>query len=226
MASLRRSSTFNSCADFSISMSERFNPAKTSSVINFIGALLVLLTCSGAAYSASSPPKMRPYSGIGVLVLPLPALEPYHLYEEPGIFRQGELNGAKTSGNEWIFGVPKKRTTLIVVARKNNWLKVCYDDAGREAWIDTQHRGTFQTWEQFMKGQVVRLLPGLRKPYYQMYRQPWGITSSTLTPKQPFKVLRLENDWIMVMPDQNTIGWLRWRDEDGRILTGSGPELK
>lgn len=186
------------------------------------------MLCSVSAYSAASPPKLRPYSGIGIAVLQGPDSgpdrgKPLHLYEEPGIFRRGELNVAVTSGNDSVFGVQGNSIRLIVVARKGNWLRVCYDDAGREAWIDIQHRGIFQTWDQFLKGQVSRLLPGLSKKYYQLFRQPGRDPLSTLTPNKFFKALKLDNDWVMVMSDQNTVGWLRWRDEDGRLLVGTGP---
>ena len=191
----------------------------------------MLLSCSDSAYSAASQPKMRPYSGIGIVVLQdsdssLDRGEPFQLYEEPGIFRLGVLNRADTSGNEWVFGVRGNQIPLIVTARKGGWLKISYDNAGREAWIDSQRRGTFHSWDNFLKGQFSRLLPGLRKEYYRIYRQPERNPLSTLTPTQLFKVLKLENDWVMVMSDQNTIGWLRWRDEDGRLLVGVGSDLK
>lgn len=197
----------------------------------FIGGLLLVLVCSNSSYSAASPSKMRPYSGIGVVLLNaansiLNQDEPFYLYEEPGIFRQGELSGAIIPVNEWVLGVQKSHIPLIVMARKGGWLKVCYDDAGREAWLDPQRRGTFQSWDQFMKGQMSHLLPGLFKQYYQLYREPERNPLSTLTPVQQFKVLKLENDWFMVMSDQKTIGWLRWRDEDGRLLVGVGSDLK
>ena len=194
--------------------------------------LLLVMVCPGLAHSASvNSPKMRPYCGIGIVVLQAPdsdpgRTEPFNLYEEPGIFRRGELDSASTSANEWIFGMQKGRIPLIVTARKGSWLKVCYDDAGREAWIDPQRRGIFQSWDQFLKGQMSRLLPALRKQQYQMYRQPARSPLAVLTPKHLFKVLKLENDWAMIMCDQNTIGWVRWRDEDGRLLVGPGSDFK
>jgi hypothetical protein len=198
----------------------------------FLGSLLlVLLAYSTSAHSAASPPKMRPYSGIGIVFLNssdsgINQGEPFYLYEEPGIFRQGELGGSIISVNERVFGVQKAQIPLIVMARKGDWLRVCYDDAGREAWLDPQRRGTFQPWDQFMKGQMSHLLPGLFKQYYQLYKEPERNPLSTLTPVQQFKVLKLDSDWVMVMSDQKTIGWLRWRDEDGRLLVGVGSDIK
>lgn len=186
--------------------------------------LMLALAWSGSVCGAASQPKMRPYSGIGVVLLHsgLERMDPVLLYEEPGIFRRGELNDAGSTGNEWIFGDQDGRLQLIAMARRGSWLKVCYDDAGREAWIDAKRRVTLLSWDQFLKGRVGRLLPGLRKQYYQLYRQPDREPLSALTAVQPFKVLKLDNDWAMVMPDQNTIGWVRWRDEDGRLLLGTG----
>jgi hypothetical protein len=39
-----------------------------------------------------------------------------------------------------------------------------------------------------------------------------------MTPKQAFRVVKVQRDWVMVLLDQNTLGWLRWRDDDGRLL--------
>lgn len=193
--------------------------------------MLVLLVFSTSASSAANQPKMRPYSGIGILILQAPganldAGKPFQLYEEPGIFRLGELNIANTTGNEWVFGPDAGQIPLVVTARKGKWLRICYDDAGREAWINTSRRGSFQPWERFLKGRFSRMLPGLGKEYYQMHQYPDSNPLSALTPKQMFKVIKLDDDWVMVMSDQNKIGWLRWRDDDGRLLVGVGPEPK
>lgn len=114
----------------------------------------------------------------------------------------------------------KGASPLIVSARKGEWLRVYFDDAGREAWVDPQDKGDFQTWEQFLKLGTGHLLPALQPRYYQLRQQPDGKLLGTLTPKQVFKVLRLENAWSMVLTEQSQIGWLRWRDEDGRLLLG------
>jgi hypothetical protein len=99
-------------------------------------------------------------------------------------------------------------------------LRVFYDDAGREAWVEPQNRGHFQSWEQFLKLQTVHMLPSLQPQYYKLQQQPGGKLLATLTSKQVFKVLRIEDAWSMVLTNQTVIGWLRWRDEDGRLLVG------
>jgi len=145
--------------------------------------------------------------------------EPVYLYKDPGLSRLGVLDSAKLSGNEWVLGTQTSGVPLVVLARKGNWLKVCYDDAGREAWINPG-RKTYQLWDRFFKSRTSHMLPGLRKQYYQLYQQPDLKPGAMLTPKQVFKVLKLENDWAMIVSDQTSIGWLRWRDEDGRLTIG------
>jgi SH3-like domain-containing protein len=166
---------------------------------------------------------MRPYTGIGVVVFrqsDKSQIQELQLYKEPGLSRVGVLNRARLSGNEWVFGPYEGPSPLVVSARKGDWLKIYYDNAGREAWIDPQNKGHFESWEQFLRQQTGRLLPGLQQKYYQLQQQPGGRLLATLSPKQVFKVLKLENDWGTVLTDQAQIGWLRWRDEDGRLLIG------
>jgi hypothetical protein len=165
---------------------------------------------------------MRPYTGIGVLVLKgtNDEPEPLYLYEEPGLSRQDRLNFDRLPGYTWVFGASTFPVPLIVMGRKGIWLRVVYDDAGREAWLNPDRSGSFQTWEHFFKSHVASVLPGLQNRYLQIYQKPGGTVLTSLTPRQFFKVLRIVNDWAMVMTDQNSLAWLRWRDEDGRLLIG------
>ena len=190
-------------------------------------ALLVgLAGITRIADCAAVPPRMRPYSGIGVIVLPGTTSEqeleePLYLYQEPGISRIGALDSAVLTGNQWLLGGQDGDCLLIVMARKGSWLLVCYDDAGREGWIDPKRRGVFEPWEPYLKRNVSRMLTGLSARYYQMYRQPGLDPGTMLTPPhQLLRVLKIEDDWAMVLADQTTIGWLRWRDEDGRLTIG------
>lgn len=187
--------------------------------------LFMVPSLSHAAPTAAKSQRMRPYAGIGVLQLTIqPAAdqespEPFLLYEEPAVSRLGDLN--LNSGRppfEWVFGASRGSVPLIVMARKGGWLRVTYDDAGREAWLAPGRRGLFLTWDFYLKRHTAHLLPGLQKKYYALFQQPGNGTLFSLTPKLSFRVLRLDNDWAMVMLDQKTLGWLRWRDEDGRLL--------
>jgi hypothetical protein len=166
---------------------------------------------------------MRPYTGIGILMLPVAANDlndSLPLYEEPGLSRLGSLKPGRIPRYDWIFGAASSAKQLIVTGRKGPWLRVAFDDAGREAWLNPKRPAAFQTWEFFLKDHVSSLLPGLQKKYYQLYQHPGRTVMAQLTARQFFKVLRLDDDWAMVMYDQNTLGWLRWRDEDGRLLIG------
>lgn len=182
--------------------------------------IMTLVAISSVAAAPSPPPKMRPYVGIGILLLPITVSDPVILYEEPGLSRVGELNRAKIPPLEWIIGPSPVVQPLIVMARRGTWLQVAYDDAGREAWLNPSRQMTFQVWELFFKGHVSRLLPGLQKKYYQVFQEPGISPLAVLTVKQPFKVLQFEGDWAIVLIEQNALGWLRWRDDDGRLLIG------
>ncbi|KAB0667543.1 hypothetical protein F6V25_02265 [Oryzomonas japonica] len=193
-----------------------------------IYALAITLLLLMAAPAVSQQP-MRPYSGIGVLLLAVEhgessvQQEPFYLYEEPAVQRIGVLDSGRTPPYEWLFTGNTSRVPLIVTARKGEWLQVAYDDAGRLGWLEPRHRGEVQPWSALLKGKPCRLLPGLRKQYYQIFRQP-GKTPLALPAlaKQSFRVVKLDGDWALAMPDQSTLGWLRWRDEDGRLLISVG----
>ena len=188
----------------------------------------MLLTVTTVTAAPSTITKMRPYAGIGILLLPLEKNDPAEslpIFEEPALLRLGELNRTKIPPFEWILGSSPVVQPLIVMARKGTWLRVAYDDAGREAWLNPSRTMNFQTWDLYYKGHFSRLLPGLQKKYYQVFHQPASLPLAVLTMKQSFKVLQFEGDWAMVLIEQNALGWLRWRDEDGRLLIGIVTEL-
>lgn len=165
---------------------------------------------------------MRPYTGIGLLLLKVNPdkdniAEPLFLYEQPGIFPIGEFNAGLAPPHDWFFGADAALLPLFVMSRKGNWLEVAYDDAGREAWLNPGRRGVFRSWQIFLKGKTCYLLPGLQKRHYRMTQNPAG-TKLSLSPKDHFKIVKIENDQALVMLNSQTIGWLNWRDEDGRLL--------
>lgn len=195
------------------------------------GVLMIVVilfsSCLQAAPISPLAARMRPYTGIGVVILTIALGEngmaptQLQLYDDPAIYRLGELEIATIPRDEWIFGLDTESVPLIVMARKGEWLRVVYDAAGREAWINPRSRGTFYLWETFFKDQSGHLLSGLKKRYYQIFSEPGIGPLVSLPPRLPFTVTTLDGDWIhLIIPDQKVKGWLRWRDEDGRLLIG------
>jgi hypothetical protein len=129
----------------------------------FLFQLLALPVSSKAAPVVVQPGKIRPYAGIGILLLaPLQesaADSPGSpvLYEEPSVFRIGTLDATKAPPYEWIFGSGDYATRLIVTSRKGGWLRVVYDEAGREAWLKPPPQGQVPDMEQFPEGAVCQL---------------------------------------------------------------------
>lgn len=205
----------------------RFGPFPRVVVAAVLVLASLLPACLRAAPLTPQPPAMRPYAGIGVLLL-APALdEPgvlprqLPLYDEPAIYRRGVLEIPRVPRHASIFGPDGGQIPLIVMARKGAWSRVVYDDAGREAWIDPGRRGTYYAWDSFFVARSGFLLPGLQKRLYQLFRAPGSEPLISLSPGQVFGIAGLEGDWIrLVANDRNPEGWLRWRDEDGRLLIG------
>ena len=197
-------------------------------VLFFVIAVLLIpvLVYPDSLPTASPVTRMRPYAGIGVLLLPMASLgpdEPFgrlRLHDEPSMSRLENAELAKAPRHQWIFAMDEETLPLLVMARKADWLKVTYDDAGREGWIKPGQRHGFEAWEDFWVGRVVRLLPGLQKRHYQYYGQPAREPLADVTPQQLFRVIQVDNDWVRVQGDRNFSGWLRWQDEDGRLLIG------
>lgn len=192
-----------------------------------VTVLLVAALLSPASLMAAPPAgRVRPYAGIGLLVLPVASLvddEPFgrlRLYDQPAMSRLEHAKLAGAPRHEWIFAMNADSLPVIVTARKGEWLKVAYDDAGREGWIKPWWRSELETWDDFFKGRPVRLLPGLQKRYYQLFGQPGAEPLAGAGPHQLFEVALLDSDWALVRDDRNLSGWLRWRDEDGRLLIG------
>ncbi len=182
--------------------------------------LLILLTAIPSL--ADAAPRMRPYTGIGVLQLPSTAdSEPFRLYNEPGIFRCCDIEPASLKRlNEWLFG-EDEGSFLLVVDRKGDWLEVEHDDAGRTGWLMPERRCIYKPWNQFLKGKQVRFLNISPKKFMQVLTSPGGSPQGRqLSAKEPMKVILAQEDWLYVLLNQNNAGWVRWRDNDGRLLVG------
>lgn len=176
------------------------------------------------ASSPGAPPPPRPDTGIGTLVVsafPGTADPPeLILYREPGVGRIAGKSVAAFPHLAQFLKAPPGEYPLVVTARKGMWLQVIHDDAGRAAWLEPRRAWPFVPWDEILKGRGARLLRGLKKPYYipvdEGGKAVPGLES--LTPERGFRIIEVEGDRIRVIIDLTVTGWLRWRDEDGRLL--------
>lgn len=186
--------------------------------------LITLFLCSAAGAAPRSP---RPEAGIGVLFV-RPSLSDRDgasplviLYREPGVGRIGEWRAASLP----FLSLPAEErggTPLAVMAKRGGWFRVAYDDAGRSGWVEGERGWSFLPWDEYLKGKGVRLLPGLRKPYYILRSAPADHAPElrTLSPENSLRVVEVAGDRARVLLDLVVMGWLPWRDEDGRLLVG------
>jgi hypothetical protein len=186
--------------------------------------LLALLLLLLPLMAAGAQPHLRPLAGIGFIgpqsFLHDISPEQLVLYREPGIGRLPEhditefplLNQAN---NSTIPGI-----RLAVTGRKGEWVRVIYDDAGREGWITPPRHWGYHPWDRFLKGREVRLLSGLKKELYLLRPEPDPDTraSVTIERRQRMRVIEVMGDWMLVVIDLSGTGWLRWKDDDGRLL--------
>lgn len=200
--------------------------------LRLLGFLLALFYFACFADAAPAPrftPKPRPAAGIGILTLKKPHAESQEtiiLYEEPGLIRTAAIDPLFAAPFEHIFGSHSSVRHLIVTARKQEWLKVIYDDAGREGWLKTNFGADFKPYADWLRQPLTQILPGLQKKYYELHRTADGTHIGNLPPKQNFKILAIRNSWAQILTEQNQFGWLQWKDDDGRLLIGIAPANK
>jgi hypothetical protein len=169
----------------------------------------------------AAPAKARPLAGTGLLRLPVQTLAPAEivLYREPGV---GRIQVAGIADLPVLKQSPSAESYcyLPVIARKRGWLKIIYDDSEHDAWIERRNGWLFLSWDEFLTGARVNMARGLRKEFYQPRREPLPSAEllESVEKRQPLAVLQVEGDWIRIAAGENMGGWLRWRDDNGRLL--------
>jgi hypothetical protein len=182
-------------------------------------SLIILFAAFSLAEAAPLP--LRPCAGIGVLALrPQPGEEKVGapLYREPGVERLGVAEG----GSLPRLAGTAQEPLVAVAARKGDWALVAFDDAGREGWIAVSRWWSYRSWEDFLPGRRVFVLPGLRKGWYAVKGEPGerGADRAWLAREQGVVVRRIEGDWMLL---EAPSGWFRWRDGDGRLTISLQP---
>ena len=176
-------------------------------------SLMLCALFAVAAHAALLPP--RPYAGCGVL-LAYPVSGPdtsrIVVYQEPGLQRIAELEMAALPR---LAGDPRQ-PLFAVSATRGGWIRLAYDGAGREGWIEPPRAWEYRPWDEFLAGRPVRVLPGMKKVLYALRGDPreQGPERGVVSRDQQVRVVQVEEDWARL---QAPSGWFRWRDGDGRL---------
>lgn len=181
----------------------------------------ILLSCSPALTASE-----RPRAGQGVLFL-RPAfpeqseeIQSIVLYETPGVERITVLDVARLPSLTPSVSAPSGGHAIAVTGTRGNWLRVAYDDAGREGWIEGRRFWAYFSWQDFLMGRSVVLLPGLRSALTQLRLAPADDSRSLgqIPSEQRMRVLEIRDEWVRVSSQTSFSGWFRWRDRDGKLL--------
>jgi hypothetical protein len=195
--------------------------------------LIIYLCLALIPFSAEGTQQPRPFSGSGVVIIrPLnpesqvvPAPIPF--YRDPGVARIVERHAGGIPNLSSILNMPAGEYPLAVMGKKGNWLRIAYDDAGREGWVEMSRWWEYTTWEVYLKGRLVRLLPGLKKSEYALHAGPAETAALTgiLSRQENLWLIEVKGDWVLVITNSGLNGWLPWRDGDGRFLISIGEKI-
>jgi hypothetical protein len=195
-----------------------------------IAFAVILLTSVLSALPAHGSRQTRPFAGIGLLVIrPLTtestdAGDLIPVYEDPAIKRVAELKATSLPGLFTAIRVSSGNYATVVMDKKGDWLKIAYDNADREGWIEMKKYWEYIPWRDFLKGRHAVLLPKLRGSDYKLRVECSDISEplADIPPLGDFQVIEVDGDWVKVRTGQSAEGCIRWRGGDGRFLISPG----
>ena len=181
-------------------------------------ALFLLLLMASAPAATASPVKARTLSGIGILLISREKQQ-ITLFREPSLGRIATTDASALPLSQSI-QPPAGLIAAVVTARKGGWYRILYDDAEREGWIKGYSSYSYHRWVELLSNRSVILLGGLRKDYYQLRSSPDSSAAALEPVGKGVKVtaLRIEEEWLEAVTASETRGWLRWRDENNRLV--------
>jgi hypothetical protein len=186
-------------------------------------SLLFILLALPLQLHAASPVKARSLSGSGLLLLNSEnragALR-LVLYREPGIGRIAELAATQLPQIIPPLQASAGGRGVIVTAKRLDWYRIVYDNGEREGWIKGGAAFIYQRWGELLPRKTVVFPSGLRKEFYQLRSQPDPAAEAieAVAVESGLTVIRVVGDWINVRRGTGVSGWLRWRDDNGRLL--------
>lgn len=185
--------------------------------------LLLFLTLLPPQLSAAAPMKARSLSGNGLLLFgsetrsgqALPVL-----YREPGIGRIAALDVAQLPRIYPPLTAFDGVQPVIVTVKKLGWYRVIYDHGERQGWLQGRPALQYLRWAELLPGRIVALPAGLRPEFYQLRSEPdpAAKTVATINKESRVSVLTVAGDWISIRHGAGVTGWLRWRDDNDRLL--------
>jgi len=186
-------------------------------------ALFVAIFIFTAPAAAVSPAKARVLSGIGIVLLNSDLAKkpsPLAIFREPSLGRITEIDASRLPSLAQAIASPEVTILAIVTSRKSGWYRIIYDDGEREGWIKGRSSYQFYRWEELLRDRPASLIGGLRKEFYLLHRTPASSSDSIYTLDKGSRVTSLEvdGDWIRVLTDSRLEGWIRWRDENARLV--------
>lgn len=173
--------------------------------------------------SAASPPKARTLSGIGLLLIRGGGKE-LTIYREPRLGRVVKLPAEQLPGPALLPSWGEGVALAVVLSARPGWLRIVYDAAESDGWVERRRSGEFLPWEEALKGAKLAMLPGLRADYYQLRREARGDGESLgrVEIGEQFSVLAVDGEWAKVSGADGEEGWLRWRDDNSRLMIRIG----
>jgi hypothetical protein len=182
--------------------------------------LFFLLVLTPFQLQAAAAVKARTLAGVGVVRIPANVYQDsVTLYSEPGIGRLQTLPLAALPALRQL-GIALDSFCLPVMAKKRGWLKVIIDDSERTGWLEMGRGWEFSSWEHFLANRQAAMLKGIRKDYYLLHKEaavraePVG----TVEKGPLIQLQQIDREWARVESGNGLSGWLRWRDENGRLL--------
>ncbi|HWI39975.1 MAG TPA: SH3 domain-containing protein [Verrucomicrobiae bacterium] len=174
------------------------------------GALLLVLLAALPVAALE-----RSYAGEGVAFLRTSEL-PLPVYRWPGVSRIAEVPVSRLPRLQQV-AAPPGEAAVAVHARRGEWLLVAYDEAGREGWVQ-ETRGRYQTWERFLPGRTLRVLPGLSSAacVTRSGASDEEQAAGSLKAETRFVAGELREDWVSAAGGE-VAGWFRWRDPNGKL---------
>jgi hypothetical protein len=184
---------------------------------------VLLLLAMNAPTSGAQPLRLHAANALLVIQPPFPRSSdrsyPIVIYQEPGVGRITALTFQEMRQRVPAFAAEEDRLMIPASRRKGPWVRIHYDDAGREGWIRLERGWQVVHWDDYLPGLGVRLMPGLKKNFYLLQEAPALNPPDNGRPLQDetLRIEAVEGPWALVETASGGTGWIRWRDDDGRL---------